>query len=101
MHIGVILSLEGSGICFFVLVDKQFCNFDLLLIYALEGSFRPSCIFFRRALLFPSISLSVYQYYFWRRPNIPKFIELMTTTNTIIIRNLASYVYEAFRVRNQ
>ena len=39
--------------------------------------------------------------YFWRRPNIPKFIELMTTTNTIIIRNLASYVYEAFRVRNQ
>ena len=23
MHIGVILSLEGSGICFLVLVDKQ------------------------------------------------------------------------------
>ena len=34
MHIGVILSLEGSGICFLELVDKQFCNFDLLLIYA-------------------------------------------------------------------
>ena len=30
--------------------------------------------------------------YFWRRPNIPKFIELMKTTNTSIIRNLASYV---------
>ena len=41
MHIGVILSLEGSGICFLVLVDKQVCNFDLLLIYTLEGSFRP------------------------------------------------------------
>ena len=26
MHIGVIMSLEGSGICFLVLVDKQFCN---------------------------------------------------------------------------
>ena len=32
MHIGVILSLESGGICFLVLVDKQFCNFDLLLI---------------------------------------------------------------------
>ena len=53
MHIGVILSLEGSGICFLVLVDKQVCNFDLLLIYALEGSFRPSCIILRRALLSP------------------------------------------------
>ena len=63
MHIGVILSLEGSGICFLVLVDKQVCNFDRLLIYALEGSFRPSCIILRRALLSPSISLSVYQYY--------------------------------------
>ena len=63
MHIGVILSLEGSGICVLVLVDKQVCNFDLLLIYALEGSFRPSCIILRRALLSPSISLSVYQYY--------------------------------------
>ena len=72
MHIGVILSLEGSGICFLELVDKQFCN-DLLLIYALEGSLRPSCIILRRALLSPSISLSVYQYYsrlIVRRPEI-------------------------------
>ena len=73
MHTGVILSLEGSGICFLVLVDKQVCNFDLLLIYALEGSFRPSCIILHRALLSPSISLSVYQYYsklIVRRPEI-------------------------------
>ena len=73
MHIGIILSLEGSGICFWVLVDKQVCNFDLLLIYALEGSFRPSCIILRCALLSSSISLSVYQYYsrlIVRRPDI-------------------------------
>ena len=73
MHIGVILSLEGSGICFLVLVDKQVCKFDLLLIYALEGSFRPRCIILRRALLSSSISLSVYQYYsrlIVRRPKI-------------------------------
>ena len=63
MHIGVILSLEGSGICFLVLVDKHVCKFDFLLIYTLEGSFRPSCIILRRALPSPSISLSVYQYY--------------------------------------
>ena len=73
MHIGVILSFEGSEICFLVLVDKQVCNFNFLLIYALEGSFRPSCIILRRALLSPSISLSVYQYYsrlIVRRPEI-------------------------------
>ena len=39
--------------------------------------------------------------YFWQRRNIPKFIELMTSTNKMIIRNLASYVYEAFGVRYQ
>ena len=39
--------------------------------------------------------------YFWRRPNIPKFIELMTSTNATTIRNLASYVYEALRIRYQ
>ena len=27
MHIGVILSLEGSWICFLESLDKQFCNF--------------------------------------------------------------------------
>ena len=76
MHIGVILSLEGSGICFLVLVDKQVCKFDLLLIYALESSFRPSCIILR-ALLSPSILLSVYQYYsrlIVRRPEIETVI---------------------------
>ena len=29
------------------------------------------------------------------------FIELMTSTNKMIIRNLVSYVYEAFGVRYQ
>ena len=37
--------------------------------------------------------------YVWQRQNIPKFIELMTSTNKMIIRNLASYFYEAFGVR--
>ena len=50
--LGVILSLEGSGICFWVLVAKQFCN-DLLLINALGWSFRSSCIILRRARLSP------------------------------------------------
>ena len=39
--------------------------------------------------------------YFWRRPNIPKFIELMTSTNATTIRNLAYYIYEALRIRYQ
>ena len=48
-------------------------QFDLLLIYALEGSFRPSCIILRCAPLSPSISSFVYQYYsrfIVRRPEI-------------------------------
>ena len=42
--LGYIFSLEGSGICFLVLVDRKVCNLNLLLIYALEGSFRPCVV---------------------------------------------------------
>ena len=38
--------------------------------------------------------------YFWRNPNVPKFIELMTSNNVIIIKDLAMYIYKSFQVRN-
>ena len=37
--------------------------------------------------------------YFWARPNIPKFIELMTLDNKSDIKKLASYIFESFTVR--
>lgn len=38
--------------------------------------------------------------YFWFRPNIPKFIQLITCENGTTIRNLSTYAYEGFRLRN-
>ena len=37
--------------------------------------------------------------YIWARPNIPKFIELMTLDNKSDIKKLASYILESFTVR--
>ena len=38
--------------------------------------------------------------YFWKSPNIPKFIELMQSENEIETRNLSMYILKAFELRN-
>ena len=37
--------------------------------------------------------------YYWSRPNILKFNELMTSSNPGIVKNLASFVFEGFQIR--
>jgi hypothetical protein len=37
--------------------------------------------------------------YYWKRPNIPKFIELMSNESTTIIRKLSTFIYKAFEIR--
>ena len=37
---------------------------------------------------------------FWERPNMFKFVELFSSTNEIILRNLGMYTFKAFKVRN-
>ena len=37
---------------------------------------------------------------FWKRPNMIKFIELLTTENKSIMQKLACYVEKAFKIRN-
>ena len=37
--------------------------------------------------------------YFYRRPNMHKFIELMTSTNERTIKKIALYVLKAFKER--
>ena len=38
--------------------------------------------------------------YCWKRPNIPKCIELFNNENEIEIRNLFMYIFKAFNLRN-
>ncbi len=38
--------------------------------------------------------------YFWNRPSMFKFIELVTSENNIVCRRLAMFVHKAFAVRN-
>ena len=37
--------------------------------------------------------------YFWHNPNIPKYIELLTSENINIIRRLSCFVYKGFTIR--
>ena len=38
--------------------------------------------------------------YYWKRPNMYKFIELMSNENVTTLKNLSVYVYKAFKIRN-
>lgn len=38
--------------------------------------------------------------YFWSRPNILKFVELVSTENTVILKNLGTFTFKAFEKRN-
>jgi hypothetical protein len=38
--------------------------------------------------------------YYWNRPNMFKFLELIKSDNKTVIRNLGIYVYNAFAIRN-
>ena len=39
--------------------------------------------------------------YFWKRPNMFKFIELINSTNTRCIRRLCTFIFQAFKVRTE
>lgn len=39
--------------------------------------------------------------YFWVRPNMPKFIELLTSENKTIIKNVSMYIFKGFKKRNE
>ena len=38
--------------------------------------------------------------YYWNRPNIPKFVELIASTSKSTCRKLSMYVHKAFEIRN-
>ena len=37
--------------------------------------------------------------YYWQNPNMPKFIELLTSENSKIIKNLSCFIEKAFKMR--
>ena len=39
--------------------------------------------------------------YFWKRPNMFKFIELINSSNTRCIRRLCTFIFQAFKVRTE
>ena len=39
--------------------------------------------------------------YFWKRPNVPKFIESLNSENKRTIRNLCIYIYKSFEKRTE
>ena len=38
--------------------------------------------------------------FYWRRPNVPNFVELLNSENATTNKNLAMYVHKAFCQRN-
>ena len=36
------------------------------------------------------------KHYFWKRPNVSKFVELLQSDNKKIIKNLPGYIYKSF-----
>ena len=39
--------------------------------------------------------------YYWQRPNMPKFIQLMSSENASVIKNIAIFIEKAFKIRQQ
>ena len=37
--------------------------------------------------------------YYWQNPNMPKFIELLTSEDSKIIKNLSCFIEKAFKMR--
>ena len=63
------------------------------------GSLEDEFHFILQCSLYTDLRKKYIKPYFWKRPNVPKFVELMTSENRIIIRNLAYYVFESLQIR--
>ena len=39
--------------------------------------------------------------YYWQRPNMPKFIQYMSSEKAFVIKNIAIFIEKAFKIREQ
>ena len=66
----------------------QLCN-------TLEDEFH----FILECPLYHDLRIQYIPRYYWRNPNIPKFIELIINENSTRIRKLACFIYKGFEIR--
>ena len=73
-------------------VNERKCQ----ICHVLEDEFH----FLFKCSLYNDIRKQYINRYYWNRPNIPKFIELIANTNKTTCRRLATFVHKAFEIRN-
>ena len=73
-------------------IHERKCKF----CYNLEDEFH----FILECPMYKDLRLKYIHKYFWKRPNIPKFIELCTSRNHKTIKNLSVYVFKCFELRD-
>ena len=56
--------------------------------------------FVLECILFRDLRKQYLPEYYWKRPNMWKFQELMTCTNVDITRNLSMFIYFAFKAKS-
>lgn len=49
--------------------------------------------------LYHDFKINYIKRYFWKRPNILKFIELLQSKNTTVVKNLSTYIYKSMNKR--
>lgn len=73
-------------------VNERFCNF----CNCLEDEYH----FVIECRLYNALRDKYIDHFYWNRPSMYKFVELMTSDNPRKIANLAIYTYKAFKIRN-
>ena len=73
-------------------VNERLCSFC--------GVLEDECHFVMECPVYAEERSKLIKRYFWRRPNMMKFVELMTSENKSIVQSLACFVEKAFKIRN-
>ncbi len=74
-------------------IDNRRCS----LCACLEDEYH----FILECTMYTDIRKTYIRSYFYRRPNMVKFIQLIQSENSSIVRNLGVYIFKAFQIRNE
>ena len=55
--------------------------------------------FILECAIYDGLRKMYFKRYYWQNPNMPKFIELLTSENSKIIKNLSYFIEKAFQMR--
>ena len=74
-------------------LDDRIC----LICGVLEDEFH----FMLECSIYKDLRKNYIKRYYWQRPNMPKFIQLLSSENACVLKNIAIFVEKAFRMREQ